>query len=702
MAAAKNSFQFVNYSGTYQIRMETAEDLLAIPMLDEQFWMATSAPTYQLDCDRKLLEFLDQDGDGRILSGDVRRALAWMRERLGNLEGVSVGSDILRLADVRSDTVGGRAVLVTIARVLQNLGKENSVSISLAETRNQYSRKGEGFFGGAGIIPIEEVADEEMRAFLKDMSVAVGFAPTPEGKPGIDSARLETFIKSARDFLAWRKSAREGGEKLFPLGDETPSGYALFDKLRPVINRYFSLCSLVIQNRIMQRPTPETPCPDDIIEDSGLIQAFLERDALARPSAENILNLRGEINPSYEDDLKQLECAVLQPLLGHEGYDARLGVREWVLIQSVFAPYENWLKAKSGSEAEKIGVQKLSDYLEGNLPDRVRTLIEKDIRIGSDLSAARDLEYLIVLQAGFLEFCNNFVNFHNFYDPQCAAMFEAGRLVMNGRIFNFNMPVMDPDSHSKAAVNSGMFLLYSEITGLTGGDKRFIATPVTALTTRGLGVNKRGVLFDRAGGEWDARVIKIVENPVSIRHAVAQPFVRIGRVISNSFEKIISGTEKTLETGVAGGIGRMGSSLNEAASASPGQAAPKQSSAREWVFTGSVAVAALGSSLAFILKTLSGFNWSSLFTTLLAGLCVLMIPLILVAEFRLSRRNLGGLLEASGWAINSEMRLSRSLAKILSPEPRHPAGFILIRKDRTVLFLRKLRAALKGGERKAK
>ncbi len=700
--AKKTQFQFVNYSGTYQLRLETADDLLAIPLLDEQFWMATSAPTYQLACDKRLIEFLDQDRDGRIMSRDVRRALAWLRERLSVLDGVTAGCDILKLDHIRADTPGGRAILVSARRVLHNLGKSKADSVSLLETRSHQLRRADGVFGGTGVIPLGDVADEQMSVFLNDVSVAVGAVPSRNGKPGIDSGKLDAFLKSATELLIWRKAADESGEKLFPLGDATSSAYVLFNRIRPQIDRYFSLCRLLIQNRMMQRQNPALSCPVDILESERRIEDFLESDPIARPEIERLLDLRGEINPAFLNDLQALETQALIPLLGPGWVTGCLSEDEWKRVKSLFAPYENWLAAKSGGEAEKIDAERLREYINGELPNRLRDLIIADLKTGEDLSAVQDLEYLIVLQEGFLGFCNNFVSFHNLYDPEHHAMFEAGRLVISGRVFNFSMHVQDPDAHSRAAVKSGMFLMYSEVTGSDLGEKYVVATPVTALTTRRLGVDRRGVFFDRAGREWDARVIKVVDNPVSLRQAVAQPFIRIGNVISNSFERIISGTEKHIESGLSDNMGRVETGLKGASSPRPAgdlSGSKPGGGAREWVFTGSVAVAALGSSFAFIVKTLSGFNWSGVLTTLLAGLAVILIPLILIADFRLSRRNLSGLLEASGWAINSEMRLSRSLAKILSPEPRHPAGFALIRRDRTLLFLRKLRAALNGQER---
>ena len=75
----KSKFRFVNYSNTYQLRLETAEDLAAIPLLDEPFWMATSAPTHQLHSDKKMLEFLDDDGDARSRDESDPRAGCFVR-----------------------------------------------------------------------------------------------------------------------------------------------------------------------------------------------------------------------------------------------------------------------------------------------------------------------------------------------------------------------------------------------------------------------------------------------------------------------------------------------------------------------------------------------------------------------------------------------------------------------------------------------
>ena len=99
------------------------------------------------------------------------------------------------------------------------------------------------------------------------------------------------------------------------------------------------------------------------------------------------------------------------------------------------------------------------------------------------------------------------------------------------------------------------------------------------------------------------------------------------------------------------------------------------------MLSGSVAFAALGSSFAFIAKTLANINYGKMALGLIVGLMVILVPGILVAIYRLWVRNLSSILEASGWAINSRMRLTVRLAALLAPAVRHPKRFTAAGED---------------------
>ena len=365
-----------------------------------------------------------------------------------------------------------------------------------------------------------------------------------------------------------------------------------------------------------------------------------------------------------------------------------------------------------------MGPDRIRAYLAGDLPTRLAALIEEDLKAGDELAALQDLEHLLLLQRWCLDLCNNFVNFSHLYNPAHRALFETGSLVMDGHVFHTNLRVASVDLHAPVAERSGIYLLYSEVTGAAGELSFFIVTPITKGRIANLGIGKRGVLFDPSGRELDARVVKVVENPVNLRQAIAAPFKRLGNQISATAERITSSAEKQLqariteatsavETGVQQGIASSGAEAlpsEEAAPAAPASPAGPASSGgigglRDIVLAGGVAVAALGSAFAYIARTLAETNvqWWHIPIALAVGLTLVIVPTVIVAFFRLRARNLSALLEASGWAINARMRLTRRLADLMVQRPLHPKSYRRLPKDLTRTFVRALRREPRTG-----
>src|SRR5690606_14034205 len=60
-------------------------------------------------------------------------------------------------------------------------------------------------------------------------------------------------------------------------------------------------------------------------------------------------------------------------------------------------------------------------------------------------------------------------------------------------------------------------------------------------------VGKRGIFEDVNGRQLDARVMQTIDNPISMREAIVQPFIRLGRVIGGKIESIAATAEKKLD-----------------------------------------------------------------------------------------------------------------------------------------------------------
>lgn len=89
---------------------------------------------------------------------------------------------------------------------------------------------------------------------------------------------------------------------------------------------------------------------------------------------------------------------------------------------------------------------------------------------------------------------------------------------------------------------------------------------------------------------------------------------------------------------------------------------------------GGIALAALGSSAAFVVKTFASLTWQSTLAGILAAVAAVAVPASVVAHLKLRQRDLSAILEASGWAINARMRLTRRQADYFTCVPGYPSG----------------------------
>ena len=196
-----------------------------------------------------------------------------------------------------------------------------------------------------------------------------------------------------------------------------------------------------------------------------------------------------------------------------------------------------------------------------------------------------------------------------------------------------------------------------------GRPKYEVAVPVTHHGRGNLVVGKRGLFVECDDSEHDARVAQIIEDPISIGEAICAPFKRVGRLMTGKIEALTADAEKTLDKTVTKGA---------PAAAPAKQPKPAGGSAGSLLMGGGVAVAALGSSLAYITNTFAGPNIWKLFVGIGGAVVAVMLPTVILAIVKLRRRDLSALLEGSGWAVNARMRLTRRQARFFAEKPPYP------------------------------
>jgi hypothetical protein len=651
--------RFQQYGRTYQLSIESAADLEALLDLDETLWVATSAPVSAFRCDAKLLATLDGEGNGRICSDELKAAIRWLFARLADTSRLAEGTDSLPLAAIKADTPEGQSLATSATYVLATLPDAPQDRISLGQVRGFLTTIQSKSVNGDGVIIPEAASDPQVAALIRDATAATGGTPDLSGKSGVTEAQLNAFLGAIPPFLAWRENGQIPADATttptMPLGTDTPALHALFRQQADKVDLYFDLCRLgAFDARTGSRLAGlESHLQElDPINAAEITEYLAKMPIAAAAPGRDLPLTEPEVNPIYRGWIRDLREKIV-PRIVADGVGESLSEAEWLRIKSTFAPYEAYVASKAGGMVEKIAPDVLRSYLHPALKDECLKLIAADRQVAGIVQQTEQVERLLLLHQNLLVVANNFVSFPYLYSPDKRALFEMGSAVMDGRCLSFAVKVENLAEHSAVAKLSSLFVVYLEVTG-AATEKFQVAVPITAGAKGNLAVGKRGVFFDIHGKEYDARVIQVIENPVSLREALGMPFVRLWRILEGRIETWSTSAEKGLET-------EFGKAL-PATATGPAAPPPKQPPSRiaGGAFMGFAFVtAALGSAFAFITKTFASMGKQQILLSLAAAVGIVVFPITLVAFLKLRRQDLSSLLEGCGWAINARMRLNR-------------------------------------------
>ncbi len=664
--AVKRQMTFDTFGGAHHLRIESSADFNHVLALDEAHWVATGAVTNSLRCDPVFLDLLDTDDNRRLMCYEVRVAIKWLMANLTDHSGIDAASDVLRVSAVNPNTADGKKILTAVNKILKKLDPE-AAEITLSQVREVKAQQEALPVSEAGVILPSAAKDPELQKIISDLIDVTGGTPHPSGKPGLDEEDLERFAKEAAARLDWLKKmelpAGTDSTEIMPLGEATREAYKIYSQLKERIDHFFAQCDAVaFDERTASHFLPsEAQLGESDLNDAAVVEQVLKRAPLAAPAASMTLTFDHQLNPAYAELLEAFREKVLSKLL--DGGTASLSKADWKKIKGIFKPHEAWLDSEPAPALGKIDPAKLTSYQEESVTEALRKIIAEKAKTAYVLDNIRLAEKLILYQANIISFLNNFVSFPDLYDPNKRALFEMGTLIIDGRHLNFSTRVDDIAAHSKIAETSEIFVVYAEIhPSDPKAPKTTVALPVTSGTKGNLHVGKRGVFRDLKGDILDAQIVKIIENPISLWETLVSPFTRIARMITSRIESMTAAAEKKLD--------------KAAASVTEGTAQPtaqqKGAMAGGILMGGGVAIAALGSSFAFITKTLAGLGWLKTLLGLLAAILAFVLPASIVAISKLRRRDISSILEGAGWAINARMHLNRTQGRTFTRKPHIP------------------------------
>ena len=664
-----HAWKFYRMGGLDQVALETGADLAALKELDQKLWVALSCPTKGLELDRRTLDLLDLDKDGRVRATEILAAIDWCKPRLRDLGVLIPAGDTLPLSAIDDSTAEGRALAGAARQILSQLGRKDAPQLACADVAD-VSHVFDGTpFNGDGIVPADAAADPATGQVIADAIDCAGGLLDRSGKLGIDRARLAAFWADLSAYADWyRKGTVEG---VLALGKDTGAGFEAVKAVRVKVEDYFNRCRIaafdpragVIVNRaeseLVALAAKDLSAPGDDLKTLPL--AHVEVGAA--------LPLLERTNPAWSSALTTLHRAAIVPVFGPQ--KTHLTPAEWEQIQPRFAAYEAWTAAKQGAAVEKLGFARVEAILASQARPAIEALLAQDEALAADANAIADAVRLLHYRRDLFTLLKNFVSFHDFYDMGTHAVFQAGTLFLDSRSCDLCVRVDDPGAHSGLASLSRMYIAYCDCRR-PGGETMKIAACFTQGDSDYLMVGRNGVFYDRSGRDWDATIVKLVENPISIRQAFFAPYKKFLRMIEEQVQRFAAAKEKESDAKLAA-----------TAAAAPGEHPPPAPPAPA-VDVGKMVgiIAALGVGAGAIGALFGGFvsgfmnlqPWWAKPVALLGMVLAISGPSMLLAWLKLRQRTLGPVLEGNGWAINGRVRVNVLLGAALTDIKTLPAG----------------------------
>jgi hypothetical protein len=282
MNSVNRRWRFFRAGGFDQVRLDEAEDLLAIGELDQKLWVALSCPVKGIQFDERTLTLVDADADGHVRAYELIAAVRWAADRLVDPHLLGDGQDGIAPDDISHDTEAGQR-LVAAAKVLADeLGKAANERLSVAEVSTAQARH------------------------------------------------------AARVLAAWEAA----GTASAPLGRDSEAAYETLVAVTDKINDFFLRCRLAaFDARASEALDASDETYKALAADVLLQEASLTRLPLARVAPAGLLPLRSGLNPAWNVAMVSFLNQVVYPLLGAR---EALTEAEWFDIQERFSGYAAW------------------------------------------------------------------------------------------------------------------------------------------------------------------------------------------------------------------------------------------------------------------------------------------------------------------------------------------------------------------------
>ena len=574
------------------------------------------------------------------------------------------GAESLPLSAINDATPEGKDILSSAKEILLNLGKAEAEEITPLDTADTAKIFVETRFNGDGIIPTDSADDEAVKSVINDIIKCMGSENDRSGAPGVSREKVNDFFSEAEAYAGWWKLADDDSAKILPFGDKTHDAASIFHLIRGKVNDYFTRCRLVEFDPDAAgalNPQKEALAALSTTDLSVAGKEEIAAMPLAAIEAGKQLPLKTGVNPAWSEMLTKLSLEIVSPLLGEK---ESIHLEDWDTICTNFSAYEEWIAGKEGAAVESLGIERVREILESDGKAELTTLIEKDEALAPQAEAVSSVDRLVRYYRDLYTLLKNFVSLNDFYTPNKKSVFQAGTLYLDARSCDLCVKVNDLNKHSALAQLSQTYLAYCECTRKGTDEKLTIAAAFTNGSSDNLRVGRNGLFYDRKGRDWDAVIIKVIEHSISLRQAFWSPYKRMSQFISAQIAKMTTARDKQLQANVSTSVTGV---LKEPdpKKGLTGQGFDIAKFAGIFAAIG-LAIGALGTAIASMVTGLIDLSWWEEPLALVGIILVISGPSVINGYLNLRRRNLGPILDACGWAVNTRAKINIPFGAMLT------------------------------------
>lgn len=666
MGRTKRKWNYCSVGGVVRVNITSGDDIVHLGELNQKNWTVLSCPVDNLHFDKTTLGILDSDGDGKIRVPEVVAASKWLTDAIKDDDMILKGESVLPLDQIDTDNETGKALYDSAKQILANLGKEGD-TISIEDTSDSVAIFAKTAFNGDGIVtPASAGGDKALETVIADCIAVEGSVVDRSGEAGVNAEMVEDFYGKCTEYVSWTDAGKSA--EILPYGENTDAAMAACDALKDKVADYFMRCKLIgFDSDVAAAVDVSVEKVSSISGDNLSLRADdIATYPLARPTAEAKLSFAG-INPAWQGAFANLKALVLD--VDFSGSDS-ISEEEWNATLAKFEPYRAWKSSCKGVEVEKLGVDRVREIISGDSKALLLALVEQDKALEAQSNAICEVDKLMHLYRDFYKFLKNYVIFSDFYswEPDDMAMFEAGMLFIDQRCCKLCIKVSDMGQHSDMAGLSGMFLIYCKCTSKVKNETMDIVAVMTAGSIKSLRVGKNAVFYDRDGQDWDATVTKIVDNPINIRQAFWSPYIKFWEFCKGLIDKSAQDKESKM-------IGDLQATATTTAAAPAEAAKAKPFDIAKFAGIFAAIGMALGYIGSFVTKLIAGVTTTPIWITLLLVVAIMLCisgPSCFIAWSKLRKRNLGPVLNANGWAINSIVPVNILFGATLTSTAEYP------------------------------